>query len=456
MKGNTLEDFMQELPAASIDELNEEQRKREQSHNIFPLDVFHPKIKPFITAMVNYYDVPRAYVGLSMLSTYSTAIGTGYQVATNKNNAISLAVWACMEGISSSGKSLSIDMAYKPLYDIQDEFDREWEAKKLEVKKHEIIFEKMRTTIYRDAHIPTLVRYVLPDNPKGVSKHSDEIMEWLNGMNQLSKKEGTDEQFWLSTWNGRSYSGIRSGKDKFVLNRPFVNVVGGIQPTITYKLFAKDRDTTGFIFRLLFAVPEEVKIATPSQLFHMPDSIEDVHTKSIRSMYFGLPVEDPYDDSKLCLLHPEAIRIFNEWTSNRIRIINSMSDIRDKEIHSGILGKIKEYALRFSALLHIADLAYEHKEFRIEEIVPEATMERALRLADYFYQSAVDVYDRVNVSMTAPAEVLQIAALVRSGWSPERIAKEMYRGKRSRQSVWRDLKRYIKEYPKVFNAEARS
>src|SRR5690606_11875282 len=268
--------------------------------------------------------------------------------------------------------------------------------------------------------------------------------------------EGTDEQFWLSTWNGRSYSGIRSGKDKFVLNRPFVNVVGGIQPTITYKLFAKDRDTTGFIFRLLFAVPEKVKIATPSQLFHMPDSIEEVHTKSIRSMYFGLPVEDPYDDSKLCLLHPEAIRIFNEWTSNRIRIINSMSDIRDKEIHSGILGKIKEYALRFSALLHIADLAYEHKEFKIEEIVPASTMERALRLADYFYQSAVDVYDRVNVSMTAPAEVLQIAALVRSGWSPERISKEMYRGKRSRQSVWRDLKRYIKEYPKVFNAEARS
>src|SRR5690606_25830975 len=128
--------------------------------------------------------------------------------------------------------------------------------------------------IYRDAHIPTLVRYVLPDNPKGVSKHSDEIMEWLNGMNQLSKKEGTDEQIWLSTWNGRSYSGIRSGVDTSVLHRPCVNVVRGIQPTVTCRLYAEDRGSSGFIFRLLFAVPEKVKCATPSQLSHMPDSIE--------------------------------------------------------------------------------------------------------------------------------------------------------------------------------------
>src|SRR5690606_14677133 len=106
------------------------------------------------------------------------------------------------------------------------------------------------------------------------------------------------------------------------------NVVGGIQPTITFRLFAKDRDTTGFIFRLLFAVPEEVKIASPSQMFYMPEEVEGVHNKCIRSLYFGLPVDDPQDDSKLCLLHPEAVRLFNEWVARRIRMINSMKEIR--------------------------------------------------------------------------------------------------------------------------------
>src|SRR5690606_12511235 len=159
---------------------------------------------------------------------------------------------------------------------------------------------------YRDAHGPTLVRDVLPDDPEGVGEPPDAIRECLNGMHQLGIEEGPDEPFWLSTPDGRPYSAISSGKDNFVLNDPVGHVVGASQRTIPYQAFAKDRDTTGFIFRLLFAVPEKVKIATPSQLFHIPDSIEEVHPKSIRSMYFGLPVEDPYDDSKLCLLHPEA------------------------------------------------------------------------------------------------------------------------------------------------------
>lgn len=452
---NNFEEFLENLPTSSLDEIYEEIRKRELSFNIFPLEVFHPKIKPFINDLVNYFDVPRSYVGLAMLSAYSTAIGTAYQVSTNKKNAIPLTIWACMEGISSSGKSLALDLAYQPLYDIQNEFDQDWTEKIKGLKKEKIQRLTMKTIIYRDAHIPTLVRYIMPDNPKGVAKMSDELMEWLNGMNQLSKKEGTDEQFWLSTWNGKTYSGIRSGKDKFVLNRPFVNVVGGIQPSIVYKLFAKDRDTTGFIFRVLFAVPESHKIASPNQNYVMPQEVEETHEKSIRSLYFGLPVHDQNEDYKNCILTKEAVELHRDWVKERVKAINIMPYIRDQEIHSGILGKIKEYALRFSAILHLSDKALSKQTFLISENITPDVMKRALKLADYFYQSAVDVYQRVSTSIIAPPEVLQLAAMVRAGYTYEKISEKLYQGKRSTTSIWRDVKKLIKEYPKIFNANTK-
>lgn len=445
------------LATASDEELTSEQKMREANNNIFPLDVFHPAIKPFINDLVEHYDIPRSYVGLCMLATYSTAIGSAYSVSMRGNRKIAMALWACLEGISSSGKSLAIDLTHQPLYDIQQEFDRSWDERTGAMSKEKIIFEKLNTVVYRDAHIATLVRSVMPDNPKGVAKHADEIMEWLNGMNQMSNKEGTDEQFWLSTWNCKSYSGIRSGKQKFVLPRPFVNVIGGIQPTITYKLFAKDRDTTGFIFRLLFATPEgKTRIARPNHSFSIDNKVQEIHSKSIRSLYYGLPVYDPYDDMRECVMNHEALNTFHQWEDKKIRIINNMPDIRDIEIHSGVLGKIKEYVLRFSGLLRIVDVAYNHEEFRMQDVIGPNEMERAIKLGDYFYQSAVDVYERVNTSMTAPAEVLQIAALVNSGRSYQYISDNFFNGKITRSGVCKKVNKMLKEYPRIFRAKEKN
>src|SRR5690606_37187291 len=112
---------------------------------------------------------------------------------------------------------------------------------------------------------------------KGLIKYSDELLEWINGMNQLTKKEGTDEQFWISSWNCTKYSDIRSGKQKFVIRRPFVNVIGGAQYSVLSRMLSKDRDTTGFIFRLLLALPEVDKIAEPDPSFEVPREMYERH-----------------------------------------------------------------------------------------------------------------------------------------------------------------------------------
>jgi len=456
------------LGTVSKGELLSELSKRESVKNPFPLHVFHPDLHPYINALNKHCDIPAPFIGLSLISCYSTAIGTAYTVSTNAQNEIFLPVWACNLGLSSSGKSYILDEIYAPLNAIQQEYDRDWRIATKGVSDQQQNNMNMPTIIFRDSHIPTLVRYVLPDNPKGVAKFSDELLEWINGMNQLSKKEGTDEQFWLSAWNCRSYSGIRSGKNKFSIPRPFVNVVGGIQYKLVERLFAKDRDTTGFIFRMLFARPDSDKIAEIDPHYVLPPELRGIHTRSINKLYNELKVEmwdDEPTEPMRCILTREAVALYDIWVKQNIKRINELPDRDDRDIQGGILGKIKEYALRFTAILHLADKAIGGQNvfdetrltFSASEYIDSSVVKRALALADYFFASAWDIFQFVQTSVTAPAEVLMVAVMMKNGQSMASIGKAFYNDEspKAKQKMWRQVQKWIIKYPRVFNATAK-
>lgn len=441
----------EELPTASTEALESELKKRNDTINVFPLEVFNENLKPLLEMMYTKKDIPRSFIGLSFLSAYSTAIGTAY-VVRNAVGDIYLPIWACLTGISSSGKSLALAAAYKPLNDIQKDFDREYDDNK--VSEEERRFVKMKTTVYRDSHIPTLIRDILPDNAKGVAKFADELLEWINGLNGYSKKEGTDEQFWISSWNCAKYSGIRSGKNKFTIESPFVNLYGGIQPSVLYKLFKNDRATTGFIFRLLFASPTESRVCEPDTSFQIPEEFEAVHNEAIRRLYFELPVTDMYEKPKSCVISEESDILYKTWCTKRTRKTNGLTDIYEREIASSILGKIKEYALRFAAILHLMDRAFEKDSFfEYKEVIDISTMKRALLLADYFYDSAEQTYKYVDSKITAPPEVMLMANLFKQKHSFAQIAKVLYGDEKKKVKAQRAIQKAIKEYPKQFGAQ---
>lgn len=443
------------LSTSSDHELEDELERRKIKKQ-FPLDVFHDNIKPYIQNLVDKYDLPRSYVGLSMLSAYSSAIGSAYHLSINKLGDIYFPVWACLEGISSQGKSLVMNQVFKPLFAIQEEIEEDW-FDKIEDKTDDAIRQMpSKQLIYSETHIPTLIKDVMPSNPKGILQDADEILAWINGMNQLSsgKKEGTDEQFWMKSWNCKSHRKRLSGNQLFVIKRPFLNVFGGAQPSVMWKLFKNDRATTGFIFRLLFAVPEETKIAEPSLLFDMPAEMEKLHSNSLRSLYNDLPMDDD-EESRPMYVDPKALNVYNDWSSSKIKEINCMKDILEKEIHAGIMGKVKEYCLRFSGILHLADKSYETMNYTRSELVSVETMERAIKLAEYFYDAAINISERVNEKVIASPDVIRFASYIKAGFSFQRIGDlEWPRDSEAarRMKASRLVKKYIKEFPKVFNA----
>lgn len=446
------------LATATDHELESEVEKR-KILNPFPLSVFHPKIKPYLDALHNEYDLPRSYIGLAMLAAYSTAVGTAYHVQLNKVGNIYFPVWACLEGISSSGKSLVMNQVFKPLYEIQEEMEEDW-FEQIEGKTDDAIQRlSSKQLIYGEAHIPTLIKDVMPHNPKGVLQDADEILSWINGMNQLSKggKEGTDEQFWMKSWNCKPHRKRLSGNKIFVIQKPYLNVFGGAQPSIMWKLFKNDRATTGFIFRILFAVPERTKIAEPNLLFDMPEEYENLHRKCIKSLYKGLPMDNS-EDSRVIKIDPKALRMFNSWSSTKVRQVNNEEDSYMVEMLAGIVGKMKEYAIRFCGLIHMSDKAYDGQIFEQVELINEAIMERALKIADYFFDSAKNVCERVNTNVIASPEIIRFASYIKGGFSFQRIGDMEYPqlSKDSRRiKAARMSKKYVQEYPKIFGAEVK-
>ena len=456
-----IHDFLKEkgLPAASKEQLEQELQRREFKVT-FPLEIFHPKIRPYLEALHNEYDMPRSYIGLSMLSAYSSAVGSAYHVRLNRIGNIFFPVWACLEGISSAGKSLVMNQVFGPLYEIQKEMEDQWFEQIKGLNDEQIARLHSRQLIYGEAHIPTLIKDVMPHNPKGILQDADEILSWINGMNQLSKggKEGTDEQFWMKSWNCKAHRKRLAGNKVFVIDRPFLNVFGGAQPSIMWKLFKNDRDTTGFIFRLLFAVPERNKIAQPNLLYEMPEEYESIHRKCINSLYKGLPM-DQDTDSRPMMIDPKAINMFKSWQRQKIEQVNALEDGHQLEILAGIVGKMTEYTMRFCGLLHLADKAYDNLEFKYSELIGEQVMARALKAAEYFYESAKNISDRVNTKVIAPLEIIELAGYVKSGRSMQQIGdmlfKEMKNESTRRVKASRLVRKAIQEYPQVFGAEVR-
>jgi len=116
--------------------------------------------------------------------------------------------------------------------------------------------------------------------------------------------------------------------------------------------------------------------------------------------------------------------------------------------------------LRFAAILHLSDKAIGDPNYdsyftwKKEEAVDSQVMSRALKLADYFFTSAVDTYERVQKTLTAPQDVLLIASMIKLGRSNKEIAGAMWGDDSDTAKVrmYRLVKKYIKEYPRVFNA----
>src|SRR5690606_10914534 len=97
---------------------------------------------------------------------------------------------------------------------------------------------------------------ILLNNNRGVGLDVDELAIWFKNFNRYN--QGSEQEFWLANWNSNRIVVNRKTAKPINIPNPFVSVGGTIQPAVLDEL-AKNRTDNGFLDRLLFVMPENLK-----------------------------------------------------------------------------------------------------------------------------------------------------------------------------------------------------
>jgi hypothetical protein len=241
-----------------------------------------------------------------------------------------------------------------------------------------------KRTYLNDTTVEALIP-ILKENPRGVLQERDELVGWVKAMDQYkSGGKGADRQFWLSAWSNRPVSVDRKGQQEPIgVLRPFVSVIGSIQPDVLPEL-AENRED-GMLERFLFAYPE------PVNAMWTEDEISDAALANYRDLYgklrnlnmdmddLGDPVEKPI------VFSPEAKELFVAYyNSHRTQMATPgfPSNLRSP------WAKLEGYFARLILILACCRFV----EDRVAERVEEDDVLRSVTLINYFKDQARRVF----------------------------------------------------------------
>lgn len=440
------------VAASSISELEDELARR-RVRPPFPLDVFPRAFKPLIADMIEKLEVDRGFVGAAILQAAASAIGAGLRVVTGPFEG-PVNLWTCTVGLTSSGKSVGQKILYRPLQKIQAELDQEYMAKLGD--EMDMISEGPRSIrkvrFIKDITFESLTKDVFPHNFNGVTKYEDELIKWLDDMDRY--RSGKSEQaFWTAVYDASdNYSLQRAGGKVFIIEHKHLvgNVTGTTQRKVLHRFYGDGRIDTGFTFRFLFVLAQEDRVTDPDLEYRLPEESLTPYSRTIHTLCEQFELPDRIAEPRLWIVDPVGLRQLKAWQSMQSRKINELAYGPEKEVRSGIFGKVKIYVSRFAAILKALHMVSEGRDVWEANAIESDFVTMALQLADYFMASNWEAYTVAYGSRTAPAEIMEFLGMLKAcHYNQSDLAKRL---KQSRQNVNKRYKEYSRDYPDLFNA----
>jgi len=266
---------------------------------------------------------------------------------------------------------------------------------------------------------------ILNENRRGLLIIKDELSAWLGAMNQYKQGgKGADRQFWLSAHTNQPVSVDRKSlEEPVIVARPFVSIVGGIQPEVLPD-FGKDRGD-GLIDRFIPVYPKpRVGRWTDDEI---SDHVREEYARTVSSLYklrHAGEEEDPF---------PSRVGMTDEAKALFVAEYNRLHDELEAPGFPQRLrpawGKLEAYFARFALILamtRIIELGNQGQDGIMERITRE-DMAGAVQLLGYFKNHVRRVY--TGLYGDSPSD--RLAADLRDfltgqGGSWEGIASELY------------------------------
>lgn len=394
---------------------------------VFPIEVFPQEIQAYMVLCNETLDSSIDYMGCSFLWVLSIITGNAIKCQVKTGWIEHSTVWFSIVGKAGIGKTPSISNIIDPLQKVnsreqkkfikQNEKYLEYMAidKKDRVNTEEIKKPKKTQFIANDITLEALVD-LHEENKNAIGLFKDELNGWFKDMNKY--RAGSDLEFWLSTWSGKSvFLNRKTAKSSFV-EHPLISVLGGIQPGVMDNFYTDENKDNGFIDRLLLCYPDLMVDEYNDK--EIDQRVLTWYSDYIISFYDGVKSKvlqfnnDDEIEPVLAKFSPGAKaewkRIFNEITSYQ-------NSDEENEYMKSMLPKQKSYIPRFALLINTLTWYDSNGESDLY-VISKESMLAAEKLSKYF----IAMSKKIKVSS---AEIRDIKTFVRN--NPTKTSYEKFK-----------------------------
>jgi len=323
----------------------------------FPIQVLPQKIQEIARVTSECLGYPLDFISSSLCFAMSVAIGNTHSVKIKEGWSESAILYVSIVGKAGSNKSSPLSFAMKPLLD-QDATESQ-KFKKLFKEYQNLISlskkDREERGVFEIPDEPIQKRNVVSDvtpesiatiheqNKRGICVYVDELKSWINNFNRYNT--GSAEQFWLSVFSGKPIIIDRRGLTNSVsIKRSFIGVIGSIQHGLLKDLAKGDKSDNGFLDRILFVIPRDLRkkywslTELPSHIIPLWSNILNDLLKlnyAVDQNNDPIPLELPFESL--------AKKRLYEWQRHNTDLCNS----EPNERLVGMYSKLEINAIRF-------------------------------------------------------------------------------------------------------------
>ena len=380
----------------------------------FPVDVLPSAAADAARAYAASIGCDVGFIAAPMLGVLVGAVANSYRVAIKDAWEEPACAWIAVVAQSGSGKSPGLNAAALPVYKLESEARRAYEAER---EEHEQAME-LWSALPRDERgpkptppkrrrvrtsDPTLesLGMLLGENERGLVVIRDEGGGFIAGMNQYKGGRGADVAGYVEMWGALPLVIDRKSGDVPVIyvERPNATLVLGVQPRILSELLTPEMVESGFLPLLLLVAPPERALRFTDA--DVTTEVREAYDKLIRTMYArSMGLEDPEKPDgpnvpTVLKLSPEARALFGAFVNENAELYGPLSG----PLRSACV-KLPPYAARFALAFHVANTP----EGEEPGSIPEGMMVRAIRLMRWFRYESARLYLAYGFASSAPGD----------------------------------------------------
>ena len=371
--------------------------------NAFPVHVLPDRLQRIIRELHDSNGFPVDYTAVSMMAALSVAVGNSHRVEVKRNWHESAILYIAIVGRPGACKSHPLAFAMRPLVNADWKNNLDYQKKYAEYQQAIAMSRKERVHagFEQFPKEPKRLRYLVSDvtqeglsaihshNPRGLCLWVDELSAWFKNFTRYNN--GSEEQFWLSVFSAKTtISDRKNAKSSIFIKRPYISVIGTIQKKILSELAKGERSSNGFIDRILFVMPNLQQKARWNDK-ELPENIEQEWNGIIGKLIQQECALNEYGEiePKILLFTEDAKRRLYEWQHH-------FSELCDRETNDTIVSiycKLEIYIIRFCLIIQLARWTCGECDKTYIDLL---TVERAIRLTEYFKESALSVQNILN------------------------------------------------------------